>query len=80
MWRTGSRVPLNVYKGDVPICQCHTPEDAIDIVTGMNAVAVLKARVSELEIGRKTMQCCDPVIDSQLGQLLDENKKLRDGE
>lgn len=36
MWRVGSKVPLNVYDGDRPVCQCHTPEDAARIVAAMN--------------------------------------------
>lgn len=35
-WRVGSRVPLNVYKGMRPICQCHNREDAEEIVATMN--------------------------------------------
>jgi hypothetical protein len=36
MWRIGSKVPLNVYEGNRPVCQCHTPEDAVRIVAAMN--------------------------------------------
>lgn len=36
IWRTGSRVPLNVYAGDRAVCQCHTPEDSARIVEAMN--------------------------------------------
>ncbi len=35
-WRVGTKVPLNVYEGDRPVCQCHTPEDAARIVRAMN--------------------------------------------
>jgi len=35
-WRIGHKVPLNVYKGDYPVCQCHTPQEALEIVDGMN--------------------------------------------
>lgn len=35
-WRVGSKVPLNVYEGDRPVCQCHTPKDAQRIVDAMN--------------------------------------------
>lgn len=31
-WRVGGKVPLNVYEGDRPMFQCHTPEDAARIV------------------------------------------------
>jgi len=36
MWRVGTKVPINVYKNDVPVCQCQTPELAAEIVAGMN--------------------------------------------
>ena len=36
VWRVGSKIPLNVYDGDRPVCQCHTPEDAARIVAAMN--------------------------------------------
>jgi len=36
-WRVGHKVPINVYEGDRPVCQCHTAEDALRIVRAMNA-------------------------------------------
>lgn len=36
IWRRGRQVPLNVYEGDRPVCQCHTPEDAAQIVACVN--------------------------------------------
>lgn len=38
-WRTGSKVPINVYDGDRPVCQCHNPEDAARIVAALNGAA-----------------------------------------
>lgn len=35
-WRVGSKVPLNVYQGDRPVCQCHNEADAQQIVEAMN--------------------------------------------
>lgn len=37
LWRVGGRVPLNVYEGDKPMFQCHTPEDAARVVALLNA-------------------------------------------
>lgn len=37
-WRTGRKVPLNVYEGNRAVCQCHTPEDAARIVVAMKAL------------------------------------------
>jgi hypothetical protein len=36
-WRLGRKVPINVYEGDRPICQCHTVLDARRIVESVNA-------------------------------------------
>jgi hypothetical protein len=35
-WRVGGKVPLNVYEGDRPMFQCHTPEDAARVVELLN--------------------------------------------
>ncbi len=37
-WRVGSKVPLNVYDGDRPVCQCHGFMDALEIVNAMNTI------------------------------------------
>jgi len=37
MWRVGSKVPINVYEDDRPVCQCQTAADAARIVQAMNA-------------------------------------------
>jgi hypothetical protein len=36
MWRTGKQVPINVYDGDRPVCQCHSEQDAKRIVVAVN--------------------------------------------
>lgn len=46
-WRVGRKVPLNVYRGDVPVCQCHTKEDAAAIVYACNFV--IDARKAEFD-------------------------------
>lgn len=38
-WRVGSKVPLNVYAGERPVCQCHNREDATAIVAALNGLA-----------------------------------------
>lgn len=35
-WRTGTKVPINVYDGNRPVCQCHTATDARRIVKAVN--------------------------------------------
>jgi hypothetical protein len=36
MWRIGHTVPVNVYDGNRPVCQCHTVLDAKLIVEAVN--------------------------------------------
>jgi hypothetical protein len=36
-WRVGRKVPINVYEGDAPVCQCQTATYARRIVQAMNA-------------------------------------------
>ncbi len=36
-WRVGGKVPLNVYRDDKPMFQCHTPEDAAEVVALLNS-------------------------------------------
>jgi hypothetical protein len=35
-WRIGHKVPINVYEGDRPVCQCHNEADAKLIVKSVN--------------------------------------------
>lgn len=35
-WRVGSKVALNVYDDDRPVCQCHSEDDARLIVEAVN--------------------------------------------
>jgi hypothetical protein len=37
-WRIGTKVPINVYDGDRPVCQCQTVGDAKLIVRAVNAL------------------------------------------
>jgi hypothetical protein len=37
-WRQGSKVKLNVYEGNRPVCQCHSEEDAARIVAAVGLV------------------------------------------
>jgi hypothetical protein len=41
LWRQGSRVRLNVYEGDRPVCQCHYEQDARRIVEALNVLEKL---------------------------------------
>jgi len=36
LWRVGTKVPINVYEGNRPVCQCHTALDARLIVEAVN--------------------------------------------
>ncbi len=35
-WRVGRKVPINVYEGERPVCQCQTAADAMLIVKAVN--------------------------------------------
>lgn len=50
-WRVGRKVPLNIYEGNRPVCQCHTADDAKRIVAAMNFVANIKAGVP-VQVGK----------------------------
>jgi hypothetical protein len=55
LWRVGQKVPVNVYEGDRPVCQCHSPEDAALIVASVNALASDRGRVHKTALDhRKT--------------------------
>lgn len=43
-FRVGSKVPLNVYEGDRPLFQAHTPEEAQRLVDLLNGGAQAQAR------------------------------------
>lgn len=38
-YRTGTKIKLNVYDGDRPMCQCHCEPDAVAIVLALNCLA-----------------------------------------
>ncbi len=63
MWRVGSKVPLNVYDGDRPVCQCHTAEDAEAIVRAMNMApgGVVSAEERSRIIGRHQRDTGNPM-------------------
>ena len=46
-WRVGHKVPLNVYEGDRPVCQCHNTEDAARIALAMNEIRRLRADLGQ---------------------------------
>jgi hypothetical protein len=37
LWRVGTHIPINVYEGGRPVCQCQTALDAKRIVQAVNA-------------------------------------------
>lgn len=54
LWRVGGKIPLNVYEGDAPMFQCHTPEDATRIVEQLN-----RARTALPEYAKLYMEALD---------------------
>lgn len=43
IWRQGSKIPINVYEGDRPVCQCQTAADARRIVQSVNFCQQMQA-------------------------------------
>jgi hypothetical protein len=62
MWRTGSKVPINVYEDDVPVCQCQTVSYARRIVQALNALELISHRFDSLEI----LPDLPPLTDEEL--------------
>lgn len=40
IWRVGSKVPINVYRNDEPVFQCHTAEMAAEVVANLNVAEI----------------------------------------
>ncbi len=55
-WRVGSKVALNVYEGDRPMFQCHTPEEARRVVGLLSAV---------YDLQRKLKRATDAIIAAE---------------
>lgn len=58
-WRVGTKVPINVYEGDKPVCQCQTPEYAARIVSVMNFALNLSEGIEVLDLLKKRSQIED---------------------
>jgi hypothetical protein len=46
-FRVGTKVAINVYDGDAPVCQCHTREQAAEIVAAVNFYRTARREVAE---------------------------------
>jgi len=46
-YRIGTKVNINVYDGDSPVCQCHTREQAAEIVAAVNFYREMRTGVVE---------------------------------
>ena len=73
-WRIGRKVPINVYSGDRPVCQCHNEEDAQAIVTAMDEVV----RLSEA-VARGYVQVDSIESSKRIKELEAENQRLSEG-
>lgn len=43
LWRQGTKVPINIYEGERPVCQCQTAADAKRIVQAVNFATQVQA-------------------------------------
>jgi len=58
-WRVGSKVKINVYEGDRPVCQCHNEKDAAEIVMAMNDKQKVREYFSDVLEKAKTLRSSD---------------------
>lgn len=65
-WRVGRKVPINVYDGDRPVCQCQTAIDAREIVRAVNGVERLQEALLNAE--------------DQIEELIGENPRVLEAE
>lgn len=49
-WRVGRRIPINIYEGDRPICQCHTAIDAATIVRAVNSWLIARGQLKRSQM------------------------------
>jgi hypothetical protein len=82
-WRVGSKVGLNVYKGSLPVCQCHTEEDARKIVEAVNlhvkvASAQSKCTCKPMQGSTKWVEKCAYCLSlpGRVAELERENVRL----
>jgi hypothetical protein len=79
-WRVGSKIPINVYDGDRPVCQCQTVADARKIVTAVNYFESrspdgdgpsMSSRASGVCVARPADEAGTvPVVDAASGEAL----------
>lgn len=80
-WRTGSKVHVNIYEGDLIVGQCQTPEVAARIVEAMNRhgneitrIAVLEA---ELRAARLDYDSLRTLVSKARAETAEERDTLR---
>lgn len=70
-WRVGHHVPINVYEGDRPVCQCHTATDALQIVKALNGRASLEFSLSAvISCAGTGIERGDRTLEDWLAQVL----------
>ena len=57
-WRVGKKVPINVYEGERPICQCQTAVDARMIVSAVKGRYAHMCRDGHEQIGYSDSEQC----------------------
>lgn len=74
-WRVGSKIPLNVYEGDRPVCQCHSEEDAKRIVAACNGqLAGIPKELRETLI--EALRLCAEDVTPYWREFADARKQL----
>jgi hypothetical protein len=77
-------MPINVYEGDRPICQCHTVLDSAHIVAAMNEAQSLRGELERVrgERDRLKKELDDDedykIMRAELASAEAENRRLRE--
>ena len=67
-FRVGGKVPLNVYEGDRPVFQCHTPEEAARFVALLNAG--LDKRQAAPRVTREQRMAAEGITEEDIAETM----------
>jgi hypothetical protein len=79
LWRTGRHVPINVYEGDIPVCQCQTADYARRIVSAVNGCIDTVKEYERMAVIVRTLLSEDDLRDKVARMLENRARELRAG-
>ena len=79
-WRVGRTIPINVYEGDRPVCQCHNEDDARRIVAAMNRSSSIPCVIPtinllDLEVSVRLYNCLRNIDTETAHELLERSAR-----